>query len=191
MANGGTTQKKSKTIASMIVGIMIGVTIAGIVAWYMTQKNPASFKEPPVAREMVQPLPPPVANAPVPHAATAPDQAQKFEFYRALPDKSDGAPTRRSSPTVKQSVKPAAIPADTAPYIVQAGSFQNPADAEKLKARLALAGFEATVQSVDLPGKGIWHRVRLGPYRDMNAANEAITGLKANGVVNATASHTQ
>lgn len=190
MANGGAAQKKSRTIASMIVGIVIGVTVAGFVAWYMTQKNPASFKEPPVARDVAKPLPQPAAAPPAPRAPAA-DQTRQFEFYRVLPDKADGKTSRSTPPIAKPSVTPSVKPADTAPYIIQAGSFQTPADAEKLKARLALVGLEATVQRVDLPGKGVWHRVRLGPYQGLNAANEAIANLKANGVVNATASHTQ
>lgn len=191
MAAGGSGQKKSKTVAAMIVGIVLGVTIAAIVAWYMTQKNPATFKEPPVAREAAQPLPPPpVANAPAPRAPVV-NQPQDFEFYRVLPDKAEGQSKNPPLPTPGSGPAPSVRPGDTTPYIVQAGSFQSAADAEKLKAKLALAGLEASVQSVDLPGKGIWHRVRLGPYRGLKAANEAIANLKSNGVANATAVHAQ
>ena len=37
-------------------------------------------------------------------------------------------------------------------------------DAENLRARLALAGWEATVQEGALPDKSVRYRVRLGPY---------------------------
>ena len=190
MANGGTTQKKSRTIAAMIVGIALGVTIAGFVAWYMTQKNPASFKEPPVARDAAKPLPPSAATPPAPRAPVA-NQTQEFEFYRVLPDKADGKTPRTTSPAVKPSTAPSVKPGDSIPYLVQAGSFQDAADAEKLKAKLALVGLEASVQSVDLPGKGVWHRVRLGPFQGLSAANETIANLKLNGVANATAIHAQ
>ena len=187
MANGGAA-KKSKTIAAMIVGIVIGVTIAGFVAWYMTQKNSASFKAPPVARDTAKPLP--TAIPPAPRAPAA-DQAQQFEFYRVLPDKAEETTPRSAPSTVKPSAKPSVKSGDTMSYIVQAGSFQSAADAEKLKARLALVGLEASVQSIDLPGKGVWHRVRLGPYQGLNAANESIANLKSNGVADATAIHAQ
>lgn len=188
MANGGTVQNKSKAIASMVIGIVIGVTFAAMLAWYMVNRSPATFKQPPVARETPQTVPPPVASTPAPRAPAA-SQTQEFEFYRVLPDKADGAQKRNAAPVAKPSTPPAV--ADVTPYIVQAGSFQNVADAEKLKAKLALAGMEASVQSVDLPGKGVWHRVRLGPYRGLNAANETIASLKSNGVANATAIHAQ
>lgn len=187
MANGGTAQNKSKAIASMVIGIVIGVTFAAMLAWYMVHRSPATFKEPPVARETPQTLPAPVASTPATRAPAA-GQTQEFEFYRVLPDKADGA-QKRSAALVAKPSAPAV--ADVTPYIVQAGSFQNAADAEKLKAKLALAGMEASVQSVDLPGKGVWHRVRLGPFRGLNAANETIASLKSNGVANATAIHAQ
>lgn len=185
MANGSATGKKSKVAASLIVGVVLGVVVAGLLAWYMTQKNPASFKVPPVAPEAAKPVPAPAATAP-----TAPARSeQQFEFFQILPDKADGA-VKRSAPPAP-AVKPGVPTTDTTPYFVQAGSFQSAADADKLKAKLALAGFEATVQSVDLPGKGIWHRVRLGPYRGLAAANETIASLKLNGVANAAAMHAQ
>lgn len=188
MAGKGATGG-SKTIAALIVGMVLGMAIAGAVAWYMTQQGAASFKEPPVARDIPKVEPPPVASPPAPPPAGA-APAQQFEFYRALPDKAEG-PTKRSvPPAVRPSVQ-TTKPSDAASYMVQAGSFQSVADAEKLKARLALVGMEASIQSVDLSGKGIWHRVRLGPYRGLNAANETIDSLKANGVANATASQIQ
>lgn len=47
---------------------------------------------------------------------------------------------------------------------LQAGSFTTDADAENLKARLALAGLEAAVQQATLPDGSLRYRVRLGPY---------------------------
>jgi cell division protein FtsN len=49
-------------------------------------------------------------------------------------------------------------------FWLQAGSFANEADAEDLKARLALSGWEAAIQPASLPDKGQRFRVRLGPY---------------------------
>ncbi len=62
-------------------------------------------------------------------------------------------------------------------------------DAEKLKAKLAFSGFEATIQTANIPGKGEWHRVRLGPYNG-NEAGKTIVALKQNGIT-ATQMHAQ
>jgi len=49
-------------------------------------------------------------------------------------------------------------------FWLQAGSFSTESDAENLRARLALSGWEATVQEGALPDKSVRYRVRLGPY---------------------------
>ena len=185
-AKGGA--EKSKAFASLVVGMVIGVSIAGIVAWYLVQKNPASFNSPPVARELPKPESQVITPTPAPVAPAAPAQ-QQYEFYRVLPDKSESAAAPKPAPAApKPQPKPAG---DATPYLVQAGSFQHAEDAEKLKARLALAGFEASIQSVNIPDKGLWHRVRLGPYKGLNEANAAIASLKSNGIATATAVRVQ
>lgn len=49
-------------------------------------------------------------------------------------------------------------------YWLQAGSFTDQADAENLKAQLALGGWQAAVQQGVLADKSVRYRVRLGPY---------------------------
>ena len=51
------------------------------------------------------------------------------------------------------------------------GSFRNQADAEQMKARLALLGSVATVQTVTVNGQ-TWHRVRIGPFAGARKADE-------------------
>lgn len=181
MASAGGSQK-SKALASLIIGMVIGVSIAGIVAWYLVNKNPATFSKPSVAREVPKPVPQIVVPQPKPAEATTDAQPQ-FEFYRVLPDKSDTGASNKAAP--KPAPKPAVAPpppVDATPYLVQAGSFQNVSDAEKLKAKLALNGFEASIVSVNIPEKGLWHRVRLGPFAGLAAANTTITSLKSSGI---------
>jgi cell division protein FtsN len=62
--------------------------------------------------------------------------------------------------------KPEAEPLLKKPIYLQAGSFQNVAEADNQKARLALMGVEARIQQVMLQDK-VWYRVRLGPYPRM------------------------
>lgn len=50
-------------------------------------------------------------------------------------------------------------------YILQAGSYKSERDAESMKAKLALAGFEPVIQRVEIRSKGTYYRVRLGPYQ--------------------------
>src|SRR5258708_29098073 len=67
-------------------------------------------------------------------------------------------------------------------YFIQAGSFQNPADADNQKARLAILGFESSVEPAALPDKGTWYRVRMGPYTKIDEINRVRQMLAQNNI---------
>jgi cell division protein FtsN len=66
-------------------------------------------------------------------------------------------------------------------YILQAGSFQQSADAEKRKARLALLGLSTRVQTVTVNG-ATWHRVLVGPVNGAARADQVRRQLADNGI---------
>src|SRR5436309_15057999 len=67
-------------------------------------------------------------------------------------------------------------------YFIQAGSFQNPAEADNQKARLAILGYDSSVEPANLPDKGTWYRVRLGPYKKVDELNRVRQALAQNGI---------
>ena len=67
-------------------------------------------------------------------------------------------------------------------YFLQAGAFGSAGDADNQKAKLALLGFEAKVETVEVDGKGTMHRVRIGPYGRLDDINRVRSTLAANGV---------
>ena len=67
-------------------------------------------------------------------------------------------------------------------YYLQAASFREHADAEKLRARLALQGYSSVTQAREVEGKGTYYRVRLGPYTDSRKAKTAKNKLQKLGV---------
>ena len=75
--------------------------------------------------------------------------------------------------------KPAA---STSIYFLQEGAYTNMDDADKVKAKLALLGMVANVQAANIPDKGLWYRVRLGPYKNSTEMNDALAALKLNGL---------
>ncbi|HVW64691.1 MAG TPA: SPOR domain-containing protein [Nitrosospira sp.] len=105
----------------------------------------------------------------------AADGKPRFEFYKILPG---------SEETVtEQQLKQAGQHASSGDrYFLQAGSFQKAEDADNLKAKLAMLGVEASVQPADLPGKGIWHRVRVGPFTGTEDMKQVQVSLQQNGV---------
>ena len=83
------------------------------------------------------------------------------------------APTPASSPSPNVAVQSVvAAPAESvAPatgggsgYLLQVGAFPSASVAETQKAKLAMQGFVANVQTVNISGQ-TYHRVRLGPFR--------------------------
>ena len=99
-------------------------------------------------------------------------QDNKFDFYTILPE--------TESTVTEQEVKNnTLIKKDN--YFLQVGAFQDEADADNMKAKLALQGFEAVVQTATIPEKGVWHRVRVGPLSDITQINKIRSELTTNG----------
>ena len=81
-----------------------------------------------------------------------------------LPAPVDTDPDAAATATTVASATPATAPvADNTRYLLQAGAFQASGQAEELKARIALLGLGARVESAAISGKTVY-RVRMGPY---------------------------
>lgn len=75
-------------------------------------------------------------------------------------------------------------PAAGSGYLLQVGAFPNPSDAETLKAKLAMQGFVASVQSVNVGGQA-YHRVRLGPFHsatDLESTKQRLASAGINAI---------
>ena len=105
--------------------------------------------------DVATPLPDePVGGGPPVPESSAPDDE---------PDPAADAPAEELA---EDTPEPEVTPDDGGRYMVQAGSFQSHDDADQLKARLALMGVQADIQSVEVDGGETWHRVRIGPFSD-------------------------
>ena len=96
---------------------------------------------------------------------------------RRPPARLPGRPSgRRPRPSTTTSAPPPDKPAPTASgvreYRVQVGSFRKRKEADRLRASLALGGFESSIRTRDT-ASGTWHRVTLGPFRGREAAEAA------------------
>lgn len=105
----------------------------------------------------------------------------RFDFYTILPELEVFIPeseiTRKAN-----NKKPVPVSNDSAKqYLLQAGSFNDPTDANRLKATLALMGVESTIQSVNIKN-GTWHRVRIGPFNDTSRLHDTLNTLKQNNI---------
>ncbi len=113
-----------------------------------------------------------------------------FSFFTVLPEIEVVAP---STETAAATTPPAAKPqkpakaeqppaADDSSYMLQAGSYRRLADADRLKATLALNGLVSTIQKVSIQGRGDFYRVRLGPYPTYRAMEKADEQLSRAGI---------
>jgi hypothetical protein len=93
--------------------------------------------------------------------AAKPDKP-RYDFFTVLPEMEVVVPEQELSRKAEPLAEPSPLESLDS-YILQAGSFRNPRDADQLKARLALLGSVANVQTVTVNGE-TWHRVRLGPF---------------------------
>ena len=129
----------------------------------------------------------PAAPAPAPAQqpkAPPPDALQ--ELIGTLKDKpAPKAPAAAPAPQAKAETKGEAKAADAAGdkwiYYLQAGAFHDMADAESTRGKLALLGFEAAISDRSTDA-GVLHRVRIGPFNQLEAMNRARTKLSENGI---------
>ncbi len=66
-------------------------------------------------------------------------------------------------------------------YLIQVGAFKAIEDAEQMRARMAILGFEARVSNTEKDGQ-TFHRVRVGPYSSLEELNKAKVRVSENGI---------
>ena len=164
-------------LVGILIGLVLGLGISRAVAWY-NNKMPTPFQ----TRSATP------GKGETPKGATAEadksddkngktETKPRFDFYKILPG-SEEPVTDQQFKDAQQ--KPSAQAKES--FFLQAGAFQNAPDADNLKARLALMGMGATVQTITLADKGVWHRVRVGPYTTVDDLNRARDTLKQSGI---------
>jgi len=102
--------------------------------------------------------------------------AEKYDFYEMLPNFEVVVPEKDKD--VKRDLPAAAKIERPGVYVLQAGSYRNEADANRVRAQLALQGVDAKVQRVAVDAD-VWHRVRIGPISNLDELNKVRKQLQA------------
>jgi SPOR domain len=128
----------------------------------------------------------PDAPRPDPHRAAARGDAdaagdpgkpaEKYDFYQMLPNFEVVVPEKDKE--VKRDLPAAAKIERPGVYVLQAGSYRNEADADRVHAQLALQGIDSKVQRVAVDAD-VWHRVRIGPIGNLDELNRLRRQLQA------------
>ena len=188
---GGRRAGAGGTLLGIFIGLALGLALAAAVAWTLMggrQGAPSKSQEAAVAPRDARPAKPETPEKP------------RFDFYKILPGgeepkiaaekkapdrpdravaekaaaKAADAPTAGDRPAEKvAAAEPSAAKGAKRGdrFWLQAGSFTTEPDAENLKARLALAGWEASVHEGLLPDRSVRFRVRLGPFDNTDELN--------------------
>lgn len=182
--NAPATRKSSAGgfMLGMFVGVVAGLAVSLGIAFYLN-KTPVPFlsaKPKPAEKEAAGGKPGMIAGLPQGTTPAAPAEKPKFDFYKILPGQEEPVSDKELRERMKSARSQQDVVKDV--YFIQAGSFQNPADADNQKARLAILGFESSVEPANLPDKGTWYRVRLGPYSKLEEINRIRQSLAQNNI---------
>jgi cell division protein FtsN len=187
----------------LAIGVLLGLTLSALVlikdwAPMLRKKNlPQPNPEATAPRESEQAVADEAGRKPPPPKKT-------FDFYTALPemevvipDAELSAKARAEQQRQQQAAAQAQAAATPAPntaatpavaaadagghYVLLAGSYADPKAADEAKAKLALLGVVAKVQSITVNGK-TFNRVMVGPYSNASETETAKKMLADNGV---------
>jgi cell division protein FtsN len=145
-------------------GLAVGLGVAGIV--YIKDHRPDAqiARTGKVDKKKFRSNEPPEAES----ADSATEEpAKSYAFYDMLPKfevvvpekEKDIRPDIKSVPETRRGT-----------YVLQAGSYKNFADADRVRAQLALQGVESKVQKVSVDND-TWHRIRIGPISKLDELN--------------------
>ena len=162
----------------MLFGLGLGLIVAiGVYLRAPSGTQAPASRETAVAQPQAVPA---TARQPEKPAQRAPAEGNRFDFYEILPQfevviPADDGP---AAATTTARPRPAAAPGS---FLLQAGSFSAAADADRLKANLALLGVESHVQRVTIEDD-VFNRVRIGPIGDVDAAKRTQRQLRDAGI---------
>ncbi len=163
------------TLVGFIVGLVLGLAIAVAVALYITNAPVPFVNKVRPASENVDPS----------AGGQLPDPNKSL--YSQVPAKPGPPELANVDPATDPKAAPPpaekgnVFPADDSRFLLQAGAFRTPDDADSMRARLALLGFDAKIYPREQDGTTLY-RVRLGPYGNLDDVNQIRKKMAENGI---------
>jgi cell division protein FtsN len=156
----------------MLFGLAIGLSVAFAV--YVKDRGPIPQPAAPEPASLQSALDDNGETGPP--AAAEEELQRRFTFYDVLPNFEVTVPDE--TPNVTQDDIAAQAVVEPGLYILQAGSFSTPVDADRRRAELALQGIDSHVQRVKVNDKN-YYRVNIGPTDELDELNLWRSQLRA------------
>jgi cell division protein FtsN len=153
------------------VGLALGLSLSLFVLIWQNYREKNSAK---VAAEVPKPEP---RSDKAAAAGDVEENAKNYDFYDMLPNFEVVVPEKDREVSRERDTAPAKIERPGV-YVLQAGSYRQQAEADRIRAQLKLHGIDANVQRVAVD-EDVWHRVRIGPITDLAELNRLRARLRA------------
>ena len=173
----GARKKPTPPWVWLLIGLVLGL-IAALAVYLYSRIDTAPEPEPVAAKSETK------AKTPKEKVAAAPTKETKprFDFYRLLPEREIVIPEEDITSTPNKKSAPIPEADKSGQYILQAGAFKTLNQADQLKAKLALIGVQANIETVKINDAVAWHRVRLGPFKGLDEVNTVRFRLQDNDI---------
>jgi cell division protein FtsN len=143
------------------LGLGLGLAVAGVIYLKDHRLDAPMAGASKVAKKRPHGMDAPESGVPVA------DDSKTYAFYEMLPKFEVVVPEKDKD--VRPDIK--SVPETrSGTYVLQAGSYKNFADADRVRAKLALLGIESNVQKVTVDND-TWHRIRIGPISKLDELN--------------------
>lgn len=179
-SSSSSTSKGSAFFSGLLVGLLLGVGLSVALAMYIKGGDSPFANNKVVkpaqevsSKKLLADKTSEETISPSVESSSSPNSDNKFDFYTILPE--------TESTVTEKEIQESTLKVNKDNYFLQVGAFQSEADADNMKAKLALQGFETVVQTATIPEKGVWHRVRVGPLNDIEQINKIRGELTTNG----------
>lgn len=188
-------RQRGNTLTGIIIGLIIGLVIAVVVALLITKGATPFTDKTGKLGKMGEPQAGQAADPNKPLYGDKQAAREANKQFAGKPKAPEADPLGEviagldndAAPAAPAPAAPAPAPGDAEAgedkiiYYLQAGAFREMADAENTRAKLALLGFEAAI-SDRANGADVLHRVRIGPYNQVETMNRARAKLIDAGV---------
>jgi cell division protein FtsN len=153
------------TYRQFLYGLGAGLAVASIVHLAHLRARKDQPPDEPVAQAKKAADDTPVAE----------ESVAQYDFYDMLPKFEVVVPEKERDVT---NDGPTVSVARPGMYVLQAGSYRNLPDAERLRDKLLKQGIKSAIQRVQVDAD-VWHRVRMGPFTDLKQLNSTRSSLRA------------